>query len=414
MKIFESRLLNNKYISIYRDSELKAFYDVPPPIQRKVIYAHLIIHSVVLIALFSFLYLFTEGILFVSGALLGLLLYGFIGIETASYMNERTRHLLKKYYWVSVLLLSVLAGLLGAQIGAAAFQPDTSFLSFFLPFMGAIFTAILVFIWAQFGVSKLLEASGVLHSNMARIESDVRFASEVQKRLLKKEEIKNDATGLQASASSLPASELGGDFFELSKSENQLFAAVGDISGHSFGAGLLMSMTKSALQTHLSYTGDPARVMDSLNHMLLKQSDRSMFATMVLMRLDLITRKAALCNAGHVPVFHYVNETKTLETRYRKGVALGMSSRASYENLAFETSPGDLIILYSDGLVETRDEAGQIRDAGFFEELVVKLLREHHPAKTPDEIADLLLQEVIKTDHASEREDDITLVVVGV
>lgn len=414
MKIFESRLLNNKYISIYRDSELKAFYDVPPHVQRKVVYAHLIIHSVVLIALFSFLYLFTEGIIFVSGALLGLLLYGYIGIETASYMNERTRHLLKKYYWVSVLLLAVLAGLLGAQIAGAAFQPDASFLSFFLPFMGAVVTAILVFIWAQFGIGKLLEASGVLHGNMARIEADVRFASEVQKRLLKKEEIKDDATGLQASASSLPASELGGDFFELSKSDNQLFAAVGDISGHSFGAGLLMSMTKSALQTHLSYTGDPARVMAALNQMLLKQSDRSMFATMVLMRLDLINRKATLCNAGHMPVFHYVKETRTLETRYRKGVGLGMSARASYENLEFESSPGDLIILYSDGLVETRDEASQVRGSDFFEEMLLNLLREHHPAKTPDEIADLLLQEVIKTDHASEREDDITLVVVGV
>ena len=96
MKIFESRLLNNKYISIYRDSELKAFYDVPPPIQRKVIYAHLIIHSVVLFALISLFYLIADQALFWLVSSLCLLMYVYLGLETASYMNEKTRAALKR------------------------------------------------------------------------------------------------------------------------------------------------------------------------------------------------------------------------------------------------------------------------------------------------------------------------------
>lgn len=286
MDLFGSSLLNNKYIALNRDHELKAFYDVPAHVQRKVVYAHLIIHSIVMFTLAGFLLHYTSGLVTVSGVLLGLLLYAYIGFETASYMNEKSRAWLKKYYIVMLAIIIVISGLLGAQIGAQIFDPDSSFLASFLPFMGIVTASLILFVWGQYGIGKLLEASGVLYSNMARIEADVRFASEVQKRLLEKTEIKDEGTGLTAIAASMPASELGGDYFELSMHDDQLYASVGDISGHSFGAGLLMSMMKSALQTHLGYSSNPAEIMMALNRMMLNQSDRSMYATMVLLKIE--------------------------------------------------------------------------------------------------------------------------------
>ncbi|MCH8557403.1 MAG: serine/threonine-protein phosphatase [Balneolia bacterium] len=414
MDLFGSPLLNNKYIALNRDHELKAFYDVPSHVQRKVVYAHLIIHSVVITALISFFHFMADPQLFWLATALCCILYVYIVFETASYMNEKARSFLKKYMWAIFLVLFIGSGFLGMQIGTIIFDPDSSFIAVFLPFLLGTFGCIFLFGWAQFGIGKLLEASGVLHSNMARVEADVRFASEVQKRLLKKTKIRDEKTGLNATAASVPASELGGDYFELSRQAGSLYASVGDISGHSFGAGLLMSMMKSALQTHLSYSDNPAEILGSLNKMMLNQSDRSMFATMVLLKLEPESGMATLSNAGHVPVFHFTKSTGRLEQRWKRGVGLGMSLRASYDNLNFETQKGDLIIIYSDGLAETRDESGAIRDMSYFRAQVEKQLINISTDADASYVSELILSSVQQEDSAIRQEDDQTLIVIKV
>ena len=77
------------------------------------------------------------------------------------------------------MIVFLISGYVGSLIGGVIYDPDKTFLTAFIPFLGGIFGSLFLFNWAQYGISKLLEASGVLHGNMARIESDVRFASEV-------------------------------------------------------------------------------------------------------------------------------------------------------------------------------------------------------------------------------------------
>ncbi len=410
-------LLQNKYfhISIYRDHELEAFYDTDPTNRRKIIYAHLMIHLLPALLALVFFYFMLEGQLLIFIGVFVFIFYAAVILETVTYLYPKSRQFYKKHLkWILIplfLLLGVAGYWVGAHLGGKGLsETESSLIGIDVLFRGFALS-MGAFVWAYLGLSHVFTASRELFTRRAEIESEIEFATEVQNRILQDISVEHDST--RAYACSIPANELGGDYFELSQIENNLFATVGDISGHSFGAGLLMTMTKSALQTHLEYGQDPADIMQRLNRMLLRQSDRSMYATMVFLKLDLVHNHALLCNAGHLPVFHYSKSTGKLEKRYQKGIGLGITKQANYNNLEFSTEEGDLIILYSDGLIETRDEQMNVRESRFFEDLLHQLIT-HQPDEEPEELAKSIMQKVQSEDFSDRMEDDTTLILIRV
>ncbi len=412
-------IFDNEKFSIYRDVELEAFYDIDLTNRRKIIIAHVIIYFFpVLITILisqiysysSFLYLFSlPSVLLIAYSLM---LYAIVIIETSFYMFPKSRLFYKKYFLWIIIPIGSLLGVGSYFIGVNLFEyirePDVNFGVAWIAAGAA--TVFALFGFAQFGLSRILHASKELYTRKAKVETDIQFATEIQERILQEVEIEEN--GLRAYACSNPANELGGDFFELSLRENQLFASIGDISGHSFGAELLMTMTRSALQTHLEYNREPAQVMSHLNTLLNRQTDRSMYATMTLLKLDLANYQVSLCNAGHLPVIHIPFGTHKVIYRHKKGVGLGITEAAAYDNLEFEVKKGDLLILYSDGLIETRDEKMQVRDTDFFEELLVETIKSEK--LSPAELATGLLARVRDSDHSAEMEDDSSLIVINV
>lgn len=401
-------LFNNKYIqfSLYRDAELEAFYDIDPKYRRNIIYSHMMIHFLpALVIMIYFWGVIGEAILWQVFALT-LLFYVLIILETVAYMFPSTRSVYKRYLpWLFILLAA--AGGFGGYLAGISIEAEISQ-------SGAVFGGMIggfvIFIWTYLGMSLILKASRAIYTQKAAIEADVRFATEVQERILQDVSIEHNSS--KACATSVPANELGGDFFELSCYDNTIYACIGDVSGHSFGAGLLMTMTKSALRTHLEYNHNPAEIMKALNGMFFRQSDRAMYATMCLLKLDLSSKQAELCNAGHLPVYHYVAGEQKLLTQYKKGMGLGLIDSAQFENLRFRVEQGDLLLIYSDGLIEIRDKDSKIRDADFFEDIVYRSIKE--PFDKPEDLSKRILQEVRKADYSDTFEDDATLTVIQV
>ncbi|TVR13662.1 MAG: serine/threonine-protein phosphatase [Balneolaceae bacterium] len=403
-------LFQNKYfhISIYRDHELEAFYDTDPVNRRKIIYAHLMIHLLPALLALVFFYFILEGkyLIYIGGLIL--VFYAAVILETATYLYPKSREFYKKYLkWIIIPLMLPL-GYFGYWVGSSFGETTITGIEIIL---GGIFLSMGAFVWAYVGLSHVFSAARELYTRRAEIESEIEFATEVQNRILKDISVEHDGT--EAYACSIPAKELGGDYFELTRINNNLFATVGDISGHSFGAGLLMTMAKSALQTHLEYRDDPSEIMQRLNGMLLRQSDRSMYATMIFLKLNLEKRSAVLCNAGHLPVFHYSRKSCTLEKRYHKGIGLGITEMASYKNLKFSADEGDLIILYSDGLIETRDEQMQIRESHYFEDLLLQMIK-NHPDSSPKDLTKSIFEKVKSDDFSDSMEDDSTLILIKI
>lgn len=415
---------DNKYITIYRDNDFEAFFETSASSRRKLIYAHLLIYLLpVVLAYVLAAHIGAIGLLYWIYIGLAWLMYLIVAIETTAYMYPQSRNWFKKVFPWLIPIFVVGGAWLGFQLGRSSFSgdADTALPGSFHYVManevlraGLHYAAIMgAFLMVHSGMSLFLKAARVLYTERAELESDVRFAREVQSRFLQDIALSDARTGFSAFGRSVPASALGGDYFELSEtSDGRFVAAVGDISGHSFGAGLLMSVTRSALQTHLIYRQEPAEVLSRLNQMLVQESGRSMFATMVMLLIDPNTRRVKLSNAGHIPVYHYRAGAQKLEKRHIRGVGLGMSARAAYETLTFEAEAGDLLLICSDGLTETRDEAGKIRAFAFFENLLETLLRQTGPGASPQSVSEAVFRQVAETNQAPEPEDDLTLIVI--
>lgn len=406
-------LLNNKYITLYRDIDLEAFYDVEAKYRKKIIVAHIMIHLLpfLIVSLFYWFYPDNSLTVWLLGA--SLFFYLFTIIETIAYLFPSTREPYKKYFlWVMLPVVGIIAAYVGYKAGyqivEGSLESGGNLLLNFAWFVGGVIGTIGLFIWAHVGLAYILSASRVLYTRKAEMEADVRFATEVQNRILK--DVNLSYNSVRAYAHSIPANELGGDFFELSRKENKLFASIGDVSGHSFGAGLLMTMTKSALQTHLEYNHNPAQIMKSLNGMFLKQSDRAMYATMTLLRLNLASKKAEICNAGHLPILHYRSDSGELESLHKKGLGLGLSDKAEYSNLEVSVRKGDVLLLYSDGLIETRNKDLEIQDSDVFETMVHQKVKQ--PFEDPKLLSQTIIEKVEKADYSERFEDDATLIVI--
>lgn len=404
-------LFNNKYItlSLYRDADLEAFYDIDTKYRWSIIFSHMMIHFLPVLLIMAFFWGFFGDQIIWQVLLATLIFYAVVILETAAYMFPSSRKVYKRYFPWFLIVIAIIGGygsyLIGLEIGKSSSEIGRPEI-----LLAGMFGGFGVFIWTYMGMSLILKASRAIYTKKAAIEADVRFATEVQERILEDVSIKCNSSN--AYATSVPANELGGDFFELSLNHDTFFASVGDVSGHSFGAGLLMTMTKSALRTHLEYNHNPSEIVKALNGMFLKQSDRAMYATFSLLKINLSTKKAELSNAGHLPILHYKRDERALEHRYKKGLGLGLVDKAQYENLEFSVQKGDLLFLYSDGLIETRDEHSKIRDTDYFEKIIHRSIQQ--PFESPSELSNRIFQEVKRADYSEKFEDDATLIIIEV
>ena len=271
---------------------------------------------------------------------------------------------------------------------------------------GDLFIVIYSVIVIPLGVKLLLSANRTIYDKKARAEDELQFASEVQQQFLQDRSVKSKyAVGF---GTSIAARQVGGDFLYLDKLDNlSVVAAVGDVSGHSFGAGLIMSMLVTMTENYIQFRKSPAGLMEALNRKLFDQPKRNIFATMGCIRL--YDDRATIWNAGHMPVLKYSKSDGDLTRIKQPGFALGMTNKANYSSTDVPISQGDILVLYSDGLVETRNEDGEIRGEDDFHSIVQSVLEKEDSCK---EIANTVMEAVLKDDYSDFPEDDLTIVVL--
>jgi len=256
------------------------------------------------------------------------------------------------------------------------------------------------------GVILLLSANRTIFDKKARAEDELQFASEVQQQFLQDRAVKSDFA--EGFGKSVAARQVGGDYLYLEKLEDQsLVASVGDVSGHSFGSGLIMSMLVTKTEDYIQFRKSPAGLMETLNRKLLNQPKRNLFATMGCIRLD--GDSATIWNAGHMPVLKYSPSDGDLTRIKPPGFALGMTNKAGYTPTEVPIKKGDILVLYSDGLVETRDEDGEIRGEDDFHSNLKPVLKKEDSCEN---IANSVMETILAEDYSDFPEDDMTIVVL--
>lgn len=191
----------------------------------------------------------------------------------------------------------------------------------------------------------------------SRLEDELELSQKIQQALLPQQ--MPNIPDLELAAFSRPAHYVGGDYFDFFDFRNQAPGLViGDVAGKGMSASLLMASLQAALRTLAPEYDSPAEVVKRLNGMFLHNIHLTTFVTLFLARFDPRARTLTYCNAGHNPPLLYCTQGNGREpiTWLRPtGPAIGLVEEAQFKAETVKLSPGDVLLLYTDGVTEAEN-----------------------------------------------------------
>jgi len=246
--------------------------------------------------------------------------------------------------------------------------------------------------------------SGRMYAEAAELERERHTAAEIQRQLLPAATY-SDGTR-EVAAESIPCRTVGGDFYDyLQLGQGAFGVTLGDVAGKGTPAAILAAAVQTNFAAHADVASDPADLMHRLNVALLRRSIEARFATMCY-GVVLPDGRFQYSNAGQEPplVWHVDGTFEWLDVG---GPVLGLLGDARYDFGEVQLAPGDVVVLYSDGVTEARNESGEEygRD---------RLLSELRTVKQGD--ADAVLEQLVRSVRSfagsAPQADDITALVL--
>jgi sigma-B regulation protein RsbU (phosphoserine phosphatase) len=307
-------------------------------------------------------------------------------------MNQRLRD---RIYLVAFLLLAATLLYLGAdQLRQPVLLP------WVITFSVTTVVAILALSLYRFKVQ--LDAS---RNELMRSDAELDFARKVQEALFPRK--LPPRGGLEFTAVCIPARGISGDYYDIHElDDGRLMIVIADISGKGISAAILMANLQALVRVIAHSDLTPSEVCSRLNYHLSEVTDFSRFATLFYAEWHPSERLLRYVNAGHNPPF-LVNDNKCLRLE-TGGIPLGIFQESDYETGEATLMPGDLLVLYSDGITE----AGQSSGKEFGEERLRTLVQAGRDRPLP-ELQSLILDEVRRWTE-TEPDDDITLLMARV
>jgi serine phosphatase RsbU (regulator of sigma subunit) len=203
-----------------------------------------------------------------------------------------------------------------------------------------------------------------------------------------------------------PANEVGGDLVDfLAIDKNRFGVALGDVAGKGLKAALLMAKLQSTLRALATEFTSLAELGARLNAILRRDGLPDSFASLVYIELQADSASVRLLNAGHMPPL--ILKGGMVEETQHGGAAIGVISAATFNEQQLELRRGDVLVVYSDGLTEAINEAGDF----FGDQRLLKLLPLLSGLAAP-EIGQRILAEVDHFVGEARAHDDLSLVVL--
>ncbi|MBA4336781.1 hypothetical protein C0416_03340 [bacterium] len=241
-----------------------------------------------------------------------------------------------------------------------------------------------------------------------RMSSELEVASSIQKKILPSQS--PSVPNLEIVAKSRPAVEVGGDSFDFIQGKDATYFYIGDVTGHGVPAALIMMMVNTLLHTYSEMYSSAYDIVVNTNRVLKPRIKSAMFMTMLMLKWDHIQKKMTYVGAGHEHILIYRNGTGELEARPTGGIALGMvpdNSKIAKEQ-EIPLADGDMIVVYTDGITEAKNDAGEMFGLERLKETVKKYATQYGPEGVSNHTSLDFSQYVGDTEQA----DDITLMVL--
>ncbi|MDZ7314948.1 MAG: SpoIIE family protein phosphatase [candidate division KSB1 bacterium] len=253
--------------------------------------------------------------------------------------------------------------------------------------------------------AKLVEQSLVKE----RLEQELRIAHEAQMKLLPK--TMPVLNGMAFDAVCITANEVGGDYYDFFDIGEELTAVVvGDVSGKGPSAAFYMAEVKGIMEALAAERLSPEEMLAIVNETVYRNFDRNTFISLIYGLVDARRRRFTFCRAGHCPVYHYRAAEAAVRRLEPRGIGLGLTSSPLFQNtletMIVDILPQDCFLLFTDGVIEARNPAGE----EFGEERLAEAFQEANETHA-NEIKKHLLHRIYAFFDGAAAFDDLTFVL---
>ena len=240
-----------------------------------------------------------------------------------------------------------------------------------------------------------------------RLEHDLGIARSIQQSLLPS--AAPQIEGFEIAGWNLPADQTGGDYYDWQRlPDGKLVVALADVTGHGIGPALLAAVCRAYARASFHGCGGLMPAMEQINSSLAGDIGEGNFVTFVAAACTPGSSRMELLSAGHGPLFLYVLKDDRFDEMGSQGLPLGIiPDFVSEPPQVFDLSPGDLLVLTTDGFFEWANPQGELFGPRRLEQ-VIRTSR----AKNPNEIISDLYHAVIEFSRGTTQQDDLTAVII--
>ncbi len=239
----------------------------------------------------------------------------------------------------------------------------------------------------------------------SRMRKELDSARQIQLSMLPRRD--PQFPGLDISAASLPAAEVGGDYYEyFPLDDDRLVVVLADVAGHGVASGLLLSGVRSCLHLMKGQDQSAADIVSQLDQMVRDTTEKRMFITLAYALFDLKARQLVLASAGHPPPIILRNGVASIPMI--ESPPLGTQLPHTFVERSIDLELGDRIVLYTDGLTEMTSDDGEMYGEDRLAARIARIAPEHNARA----VREAVLTDVWNYKGNDEQMDDVTLVSI--
>jgi serine phosphatase RsbU (regulator of sigma subunit) len=239
-----------------------------------------------------------------------------------------------------------------------------------------------------------------------RMRDELRYARELQLSMLP--ECAPAVPWADLCAISIPATEVGGDYYDYFVDGERVALVCGDVAGHGMASGLVLASMRSGFTLLKDSLTNPAGVLHRLHDLIAETSRRRMLVTVAVVLLDQTNRRATIASAGHPPVI-IARADGTMEMLNLYAPPLGVRLPVSIPQQQIALNAGDVFILHSDGVYETRNERDEVYGLDRLAEVVSANI-----SQTAEALRNAIIADVETFRGGVAQDDDVTVVVAKI
>ncbi len=249
----------------------------------------------------------------------------------------------------------------------------------------------------------------IAREKLIHIQGELNVASEVQQSiLLRNFTIFPEDNAFEIYAEMIPAKEVGGDFYDFFKIDEQhLGLVIGDVSGKGMPAALFMAISRTLIKAIALLGESTSDCMNQANFLLSQDNPRAMFVTLFYGILDLQSKALEYCNCGHNPPCLVNENGEPAFLERASNIALGVKEDFTYQSNKITLDEGQSLVLYTDGITEAMDKHSNLfKEKGLLEYL------QQSGNSSPQHITTGMVEAVQTFAGGEPQSDDITAMVI--